>query len=89
MGLRCLEARGLDGATLGFHARARYMVDRDTQRMFANLARLDLETTDMEFNRALMGLRDDSMQQLEAAASFQGCSAPQKTPLASSNVHCR
>lgn len=56
---------GLDGATLGFHARARYMVDSYTQRMFANLARLDLETTDMEFNRALMGLRDDSMQQLE------------------------
>uniref|UniRef100_A0A6U6K0G9 VLIG-type G domain-containing protein n=1 Tax=Zooxanthella nutricula TaxID=1333877 RepID=A0A6U6K0G9_9DINO len=54
-----------DGATTGFHARARMMVDSFVARMHANPTRLDLETTDLELSRALACLRDEFVARLE------------------------
>lgn len=58
-------ADGSESATLGFHGRARQMVDNFVARIQAGSTKLDLDTTDMEFCRALACLRDECVTQLE------------------------
>eukprot|EP00927_Polykrikos_kofoidii_P046650 TRINITY_DN40817_c0_g1_i1.p1 TRINITY_DN40817_c0_g1~~TRINITY_DN40817_c0_g1_i1.p1 ORF type:complete len:1965 (-),score=341.65 TRINITY_DN40817_c0_g1_i1:114-6008(-) len=56
-----------ESRTMGFHARAREVVDSFVSRIHASPTRLDLETTDMELGRALACLRDECVSQLEEA----------------------
>lgn len=56
---------GSSGAAFGFHARARQIVDSFVSRIHASPTRLDLETTDLEFCRALACLRDECVARLE------------------------
>lgn len=52
-------------SAIGFHGKARQMVDSFATRVQAGHSKLDLDTTDMEFSRALACLRDECVSQLE------------------------
>jgi len=56
---------GMDRTTLGFHAKARLMVDNFADRLHVNVTQLDLDKINLEFSRALACLRDECIAQLE------------------------